>query len=127
MMYSYYTMTLLKLNCPWKKYLTMAQLAQFTTVVVYSMVSLCVLPKGTHWKHYTALTCQCGEMISLFVLFMHFYNKKYSKAGAPGKGAGASKKTTTDDKGPQSPVRASETSDTGSEGSTDTASDSDRE
>ena len=107
----------------------MAQLAQFTTVVIYSMVSLCVLPAGTHWKHYTALTCQCGEMISLFVLFMHFYNKKYSKAAGTNKGkqTAASKKTTTDENGPQTPVRASETSDSGSEGSTDTASDSDRE
>ena len=117
-------MTLLKLSCPWKKYLTMAQLGQFTTVVIYSMVSLCVLPAGTHWQHYTALACQCGEMISLFVLFMHFYNKKYSKAGASGKSESTPKKTktTSDDKGPQSPIRASETSDTGSD-----TSDSDRE
>merc|ERR1711862_1083382 len=38
-MYSYYTLSLLKISCPWKKYLTMAQLFQFTTVVIYSVFS----------------------------------------------------------------------------------------
>merc|ERR1712087_1062039 len=40
MMYSYYTMSLMRISCPWKKYLTMGQLIQFSTVVVYSMVSI---------------------------------------------------------------------------------------
>merc|ERR1739842_221760 len=80
-MYSYYTMSLLRMSCPWKKYLTMAQLAQFTTVVVYSMVSLYVLPSETHWKNYGALVVQVGEMTSLFLLFLHFYKKSYNKGG----------------------------------------------
>lgn len=115
MMYSYYTMSLLRINCPFKKYLTMAQLVQFTTVVVYSMVSLCVLPSETQWKHYAAITCQCGEMISLFVLFMHFYRKSYSSKGKGSTGGtpkDASGRVKSDKKVPESPARASETSDT---------------
>ena len=114
MMYSYYTMTLLKLSCPWKKYLTMAQLAQFTTVVVYSMVSLCVLPAETEWRHYTALVVQCGEMISLFVLFMHFYNKKYTET-RDAKAVPKNPTTTTEGHQSTPTIRPSETSDTGSE------------
>ena len=114
MMYSYYTMSLLRISCPFKKYLTMAQLIQFTTVVVYSLVSLCVLPSETHWKHYAALVCQCGEMISLFVLFLHFYKKSYSKGGKGKvlKDSGSPDQAKTNEKGPESPVRTSETSDT---------------
>jgi GNS1/SUR4 family len=122
MMYSYYTLSLLRIHCPWKKYLTMAQLIQFTTVVIYSMVSLIVLPKGVTWRHYTALITQCGEMISLFLLFMHFYKKSYSKGKqtASKDAEVESKKASTHRKSSEeaikgSPPRASETSDTGSE------------
>lgn len=115
MMYSYYTMTLLRISCPWKKYLTMAQLLQFTTVIVYSLVSLSVLPSGTHWKHYGALSCQVGEMTSLFVLFLHFYNKAYTKKSSTGYTNKISTAVTERQTRPESPVRANETSDTGSE------------
>lgn len=101
-------MALLRINCPWKKYLTMAQLVQFTTVVIYSMVSLCVLPSHTHWKHYSAIAIQCGEMISLFLLFLHFYNKSYGKK-QPDSG------TPTKQGSPATAIRTSETSDTGSD------------
>lgn len=119
MMYSYYTMTLLRISCPFKKYLTMAQLIQFTTVVVYSMVSLAILPSSTSWKHYAALSCQCGEMISLFVLFLHFYKKSYNKGGKGAKSAApeknakkAPKQFESKEKGPVSLVQTSETTDT---------------
>lgn len=119
MMYSYYTMSLLRINCPFKKYLTMAQLAQFTTVVIYSGVSFCMMPKGTHWSRYAALFCQVGEMTSLFFLFLHFYKKSYNNKGSkPSKpaekqvSAKASKETGSDEKVPGSPLRTSETSDT---------------
>ena len=115
MMYSYYTLALLRISCPWKKYLTVAQLLQFTTVVIYSIVSLCVLPSNTHWKHYSALACQCGEMISLFLLFLHFYRKSYGTKSSEKKPATephANKSAV----GPASPVKSVETtSDTGSE------------
>lgn len=81
MMYSYYALSLLKIQCPWKKYLTQAQLLQFTTVLVYSVFSFrkISLLQEANWKHYSALLIQDAEMISLFVLFMHFYNKAYNK------------------------------------------------
>lgn len=78
MMYSYYALSLLKIKCPWKKYLTMAQLVQFTSVVVYSMFSIMKVPTDEKdWRHYTANAIQDGEMISLFFLFSQFYKKSY--------------------------------------------------
>lgn len=80
MMYSYYALSLLKIPCPWKRYLTQAQLLQFATVLVYSGFSFLRFPKDeANWKHHCALVIQDAEMISLFVLFMHFYNKAYRK------------------------------------------------
>jgi len=79
MMYSYYTLSLLKIPCPWKKYLTQAQLLQFVSVVVYSLLSLAQMQREAHWTHYYAYSTQLFEMVSLFVLFMHFYRKAYSK------------------------------------------------
>lgn len=79
MMYSYYALSLLKISCPWKRYLTQAQLLQFATVLVYSGFSLVRLPQEANWKHYCALIIQDAEMISLFILFVHFYNKAYNK------------------------------------------------
>jgi elongation of very long chain fatty acids protein 4 len=90
MMYAYYALALLKVQCPWKRFLTQAQLLQFTSVVVYTAF--------TGYKHYTELPHEaiageqpsiqeyfmcCGvqvfEMVSLFILFSVFYKKSYSK------------------------------------------------
>ena len=80
MMYSYYTLSLLKISCPWKKYLTQAQLLQFATVNVYTFLTLKTLyDQGADIKLYTAVVVQLFEMTSLFFLFMHFYSKAYSK------------------------------------------------
>jgi elongation of very long chain fatty acids protein 4 len=80
MMYSYYTFSLLKVHCPWKRYLTQAQLLQFTTVLLYSFWSMsCMPPSGSNWGHYAAHCVQDFEMISLFLLFLHFYRKAYSQ------------------------------------------------
>jgi hypothetical protein len=79
MMYSYYTLSLLKIRCPWKKYLTMAQLTQFVSVLLYSAFSMYNMPEEGTWKHYLGHSIQDFEMSSLFVLFMHFYRKAYSK------------------------------------------------
>ena len=78
MMYSYYTLSLLKIRCPWKKYLTQAQLLQFVSVVVYSSFSMVRMPDGATWRHYLAYSVQVFEMVSLFVLFLFFYRKAYS-------------------------------------------------
>lgn len=79
MMYSYYTLSLLKIRCPWKKYLTMAQLTQFISVLLYSACSMYKMPKEGTWRHYLGHCIQDFEMMSLFVLFMHFYRKAYSR------------------------------------------------
>jgi len=80
MMYSYYCLALLGIKCPWKKYLTMSQLAQFTAVVIYSVLSYKYLPDDERTvSHYMAYAIQVGEMTSLFVLFTHFYRKSYVK------------------------------------------------
>lgn len=78
MMYSYYALSLMKISCPWKKYLTVAQLTQFATVIAYTGGSLYYLHGNANWKHYLAYAIQVGEMSSLFFLFLHFYRKAYS-------------------------------------------------
>jgi elongation of very long chain fatty acids protein 4 len=79
MMYSYYTLSLLKIPCPWKKYLTQAQLLQFLSVVAYSAYSIYSISEDGNWTHYLAYSIQVFEMLSLFVLFMHFYSKAYRR------------------------------------------------
>lgn len=79
MMYSYYTLSLLKIPCPWKKFLTMAQLIQFTTVVGYSLYAMSLPTNNYTSKEYLAHGIQIFEMTSLFVLFMGFYRKAYTK------------------------------------------------
>jgi cytochrome c oxidase subunit IV len=79
MMYSYYALSLLKIRCPWKKYLTQSQLLQFLSVLVYTFVSYLKLKGTITWSQTTCFIVQTGEMVSLFVLFLHFYQKAYSK------------------------------------------------
>lgn len=78
-MYSYYTLSLLKVHCPWKRYLTQAQLIQFTTVLVYtaSMSIYHIKYSELESKHYWCMGIQSFEMTSLFFLFMAFYSKAY--------------------------------------------------
>lgn len=80
MMYSYYAMSLLKIPCPWKRYLTLAQLTQFSTVVLYSIITTVIWTysyQNLGWKPYAAVGVQVWEMLSLFVLFTFFYKKSY--------------------------------------------------
>mmetsp|Transcript_32447 Transcript_32447/g.55291 ORF Transcript_32447/g.55291 Transcript_32447/m.55291 type:complete len:355 (-) Transcript_32447:171-1235(-) len=95
LMYSYYALALMKVSCPWKRYLTQAQLLQFTSVVIYTI--------ATAYKHYKYLpheaiegeqpslgtyyfccVVQVFEMVSLFVLFSLFYKRSYSKKNKGG-------------------------------------------
>ena len=82
MMYSYYTLSLLKFSCPWKRYITRAQLSQFTSVVIYTVVSFIIVYRDNvaslQTKHYACYVVQTFEMVSLFLLFMRFYSKAYS-------------------------------------------------
>jgi hypothetical protein len=79
MMYSYYALSLLQIRCPWKKYLTMAQLVQFLSVLVYTLFSFIYLKNKTTWSQQTAWIVQTAEMVSLFLLFLHFYQNAYAK------------------------------------------------
>jgi elongation of very long chain fatty acids protein 4 len=82
LMYTYYACALLKIQCPWKKYLTQAQLFQFTSVVIYTFFSIKLWPKDQiEMKHYICCATQIWEMTSLFVLFSFFYMKSYSNKG----------------------------------------------
>lgn len=82
-MYSYYAMALLKMQCPWKKFLTQAQLLQFTAVLLFSFTSIFLCTAKKTWGQYAAHLVQDFEMTSLFVLFIFFYRKTYqtSKRG----------------------------------------------
>ncbi len=87
LMYSYYALALLKIPCPWKKYLTQAQLIQFTSVVIYSVFSYMGYPEDQReTKHALALAIQVWEMMSLFVLFSFFYARSYGKKKKKNKG-----------------------------------------
>lgn len=81
MMYSYYTLSLLRISCPWKKYLTMAQLIQFCTVIAYTFPSAYINYNSGDMKsqHAWCVFIQIFEMSSLFFLFMIFYSKTYKK------------------------------------------------
>jgi len=81
MMYSYYTLSLLKFSCPWKRYITQAQLLQFTSVVLYTAVSFVIVYRGgnAEAKHYYCFIVQTIEMVSLFYLFTLFYSKAYKE------------------------------------------------
>ena len=80
MMYSYYGLALLGVNCPWKRYLTQAQLAQFVSVIIYT-AAMVFIPRSASETlqdvHYTACAVQVFEMMSMFVLFSMFYKKAY--------------------------------------------------
>lgn len=80
MMYSYYALALLKISCPWKKYLTQAQLLQFLSVLIYTGYSYSLaVNSGAKWPMLSSYYVQAFEMISLFILFTLFYRKAYSK------------------------------------------------
>lgn len=81
MMYSYYTLSLLKIPCPWKRYLTQAQLIQFTSVVVYTVFAFVKVHAAgeAEFRHYICYAVQTFEMTSLFYLFSLFYSNAYKK------------------------------------------------
>ena len=73
-MYGYYTMALLNIPCPWKKWITKMQLLQFCVCFVHSSYVVyvgnmdIVLPLA-----------QAFVMVNMLVLFTQFYNKSYNK------------------------------------------------
>lgn len=96
MMYSYYALALMKVSCPWKRFLTQAQLLQFTSVVIYTISTAYLhyyyVPheaiegeQPSLMTYYFCCAVQVFEMVSLFVLFSLFYKRKYSKKNSEGK------------------------------------------
>ena len=97
LMYSYYTLSLLKIPCPWKRFLTQAQLTQFLSVIVYTVFVIRGLNKeNAPAKLYLCPAVQVFEMASLFFLFMKFYSGTYkNKKSNTDKTKKADKKDTT--------------------------------
>ena len=89
-MYSYYLMAALGIRCPWKRYITQAQMLQFVIVFAHAVFVLkqdkC--PTALPWA-------QMFVMANMLVLFGNFYLKAYSKPGAAAKSSVASKPATT--------------------------------
>jgi elongation of very long chain fatty acids protein 4 len=72
-MYSYYLLSALKLPCPWKKYVTMLQLGQFSVIFVQGWYAI-YLGSTPTWL--TLL--QQFVMVNMLVLFGKFYMESYA-------------------------------------------------
>lgn len=73
-MYGYYLLTALKLPCPWKKYVTILQLSQFSVIFVQGWTAI-YLGSTPTWL----TLVQQFVMINMLVLFGKFYAESYSK------------------------------------------------
>jgi len=71
-MYGYYTLALLNIPCPWKKWITNIQMLQFTVCFTHSCY---VLYKGN--MPWTLPAAQGFVMVNMLVLFGNFYRKSY--------------------------------------------------
>jgi len=78
LMYSYYFLAALKINAPWKKYLTQAQMLQFALNMVQAAY---VIYYPTYYPKALAYVL-FGYMISLLVLFGNFYVKGNRRSSA---------------------------------------------
>lgn len=87
-MYGYYTLALLNVPCPWKRWITNCQMLQFALVlshscyVVYHGTAPIILPLA-----------QGFVMVNMLVLFSMFYQKKYVKPAADAAAAVVDKKS----------------------------------
>lgn len=73
-MYGYYTLALLGIPCPWKKWITKCQMAQFALVLTHSCY---VVYKGN--APLILPLAQAFVMINMLVLFGMFFQKSYAK------------------------------------------------
>lgn len=71
-MYGYYTLALLNVPCPWKKWITNCQMVQFMLVLCHSIF---VVIKGN--MPIALPLVQAFVMINMLVLFGQFYAKSY--------------------------------------------------
>jgi elongation of very long chain fatty acids protein 4 len=72
-MYSYYLMAALGVKCPWKRYITQAQMLQFVIVFAHAVFVL----RENHCPT-TLPWAQMFVMANMLVLFGNFYLKSYS-------------------------------------------------
>jgi len=73
-MYSYYSLALLKIPCPWKPLITQIQLCQFVLCFFAAIVSI-----GLGFTPMFLPLLQIFVMINMFVLFLDFYRKAYGQ------------------------------------------------
>jgi elongation of very long chain fatty acids protein 4 len=73
-MYGYYTLALLNVPCPWKKWITTCQMIQFCICLSHSIY---VVIKGN--MPIALPLAQAFVMINMLVLFGNFYKKAYVK------------------------------------------------
>lgn len=73
-MYGYYTMALLNIPCPWKKWITNCQMLQFAACLTHSIY---VIYKGN--MPIALPLAQGFVMINMLILFGNFYAKSYGK------------------------------------------------
>mmetsp|Transcript_37864 Transcript_37864/g.45652 ORF Transcript_37864/g.45652 Transcript_37864/m.45652 type:complete len:299 (+) Transcript_37864:253-1149(+) len=81
-MYSYYFLSALKINCFWKKYITQLQLTQF---VACGCNSIYCWYAGNH--HPVLPYIELWVMTTMFYLFSQFYRNAYKKKQAAAKSA----------------------------------------
>jgi len=81
-MYSYYGLAALGVNCFWKKYITQVQMLQFCICASHSIYTAW-LQNTAFWLPYL----QLWVMVNMLVLFANFYMKRYKKGGDANKGA----------------------------------------
>jgi elongation of very long chain fatty acids protein 4 len=72
-MYGYYLMSALKIPCPWKKYVTVLQLSQFSVIFVQGWYAI-YLGSTPTWL----TLVQQFVMVNMLVLFTSFYMKSYT-------------------------------------------------
>ena len=71
-MYGYYTLALLNVPCPWKKWITNCQMVQFMVCLVHAVYTYIKanVPRILSYA-------QGFVMVNMLVLFGHFYVQSY--------------------------------------------------
>jgi elongation of very long chain fatty acids protein 4 len=87
-MYGYYTLALLNIPCPWKKWITNCQMIQFCVVFTHS----CYVVYHGNMPLILPLA-QGFVMLNMLVLFGQFYKKSYLSKPKQGEDGVASKKS----------------------------------
>jgi len=76
-MYSYYGLAALGVNCFWKKYITQVQMLQFCICASHSLYTAYIQNTNFYLPY-----LQLWVMVNMFVLFANFYSKRYKSKGA---------------------------------------------